>query len=189
MAPLQGPRQHTVVAPSATQTSDIIKRMPLVVIAHNIRSTHNIGAILRTCDGFGVEMLYATGYSPYPTVLGDARLPHEREKLTRQIAKTALGAEQTVPTAYASNPLEVMADLKKQGYTIAALEQSDASIDLQKYRRPAKLALLLGEEVHGITPELLTACDVALEIPMTGRKESFNVSVATGIALYALSVS
>jgi tRNA G18 (ribose-2'-O)-methylase SpoU len=163
--------------------------MPLVVIAHNIRSTHNIGAILRTCDGFGVDALYATGYSPYPTIPDDTRLPHEREKLTRQIAKTALGAEKTVPTIYADNPLEIISKLKKQGFHIAALEQSETSVNLAAYRRPEKLALLLGEEVHGITPELLAVCDVTLEIPMTGRKESFNVSVATGIALYALSVA
>jgi 23S rRNA (guanosine2251-2'-O)-methyltransferase len=163
--------------------------MSLVVIAHNIRSAHNIGAILRTCDGFGVETLYATGYTPYPTLPGDTRLPHEREKLTRQIAKTALGAEQTVPTVYADDPLEIIEILKEQGYTIAALEQSEASVNLADYHRPEKLALLLGEEVHGITPELLATCDVTLEIPMTGHKESFNVSVATGIALYALSVA
>lgn len=163
--------------------------MSLVVIAHNIRSTHNIGAILRTSDGFGVEKLYATGYTPYPAIPGDTRLPHERDKLTRQIAKTALGAEQSVPVAYAADPLQVITKLKREGYVIAALEQSETSINLADYKRPAKLALLLGEEVHGITPELLAACDVTLEIPMTGRKESFNVSVATGIALYALSVS
>lgn len=163
--------------------------MSLVVIAHNIRSTHNIGAILRTCDGFGVKMLYATGYSPYPTVPHDARLPHEREKLTRQIAKTALGAELSVPIRHTDDPQEVIAELKRQGYTIAALEQSETSVNLRIYERPDKLALLLGEEVHGITPELLAVCDTTLEIPMAGRKESFNVSVATGIALYALSVS
>lgn len=163
--------------------------MSLVVIAHNIRSTHNIGAILRTSDGFGVEKVYATGYTPYPTIPSDTRLPHEREKLTRQIAKTALGAEQSVPVSYAESPLAVINELKTQGYTIAALEQSKTSLNLADFKPPAKLALLLGEEVHGITPELLDTCDVTLEIPMSGRKESFNVSVATGIALYALSVA
>lgn len=161
--------------------------MSLVVIAHNIRSTHNVGAILRTCDGFGVETLHATGYTPYPTIPGDTRLPHERDKLTRQIAKTALGAELTVSTVHARDPLDVVSELKQKGYTVAALEQSAESVSLADYDPSEKLALLLGEEVHGITPELLSQCDVALEIPMTGYKESFNVSVATGIALYALS--
>lgn len=163
--------------------------MSLIVIAHNIRSTYNVGAILRSCDGFGVERLYVTGYTPYPTVAGDTRLPHEREKLTRQIAKTALGAEINVPITHAENPLDVIHELKRSGFTVAALEQSPTSIILSEYRPVQRLALLLGEEVHGITPELLAACDVTLEIPMKGRKESFNVSVATGITLYALSVA
>lgn len=163
--------------------------MPIVVIAHNIRSIHNVGAILRTCDGFGVDRLYATGYTPYPTVPGDRRLPHIRDKITRQIAKTALGAEQSVAVEYAEGPTEIINRLKLAGYTIAALEQSDNSVNLASYKPPQNLALLLGEEVHGITPELLALCDVTLEIPMQGRKESFNVSVATGIALYALATA
>ena len=163
--------------------------MTLVVIAHNIRSTYNIGAILRSCDGFGVEKLYVSGYTPYPTIPGDARLPHQSEKLTRQIAKTALGAEQTVPVVPSQDVLKTLRELKAQDYHIAALEQSDTSISLAAYQPAAKLALLLGEEVHGITPELLAECDVTLEIPMVGRKESFNVSVATGIALYALTTA
>jgi 23S rRNA (guanosine2251-2'-O)-methyltransferase len=163
--------------------------MKRIVIAHNIRSTYNVGAILRSCDGFGVDTFYATGYTPYPVVTNDPRLPHEREKLTRQIAKTALGAEQTVAVKVASDVAALLTELKSQGFTIAALEQSPKSIMLPDYQPPEKLALLLGEEVHGITPELLDLCDDTLEIPMVGRKESFNVSVATGIALYALSVA
>jgi tRNA G18 (ribose-2'-O)-methylase SpoU len=163
--------------------------MSLVVLAHNIRSTYNVGAILRSCDGFGVHEFYATGYTPYPTVQDDTRLPHEREKLTRQIAKTALGAEQTVLVHHADDPLEVIHSYKAKGYTIAALEQSEQSVTLASYVPPERLVLLLGEEVHGIRSELLDLCDVTLEIPMVGRKESFNVSVATGIALYALSAA
>lgn len=160
--------------------------MQLVVIAHNIRSMHNVGAILRTCEGFAVYEFWATGYTPYPTVPDDSRLPHIRDKQTRQIAKTALGAEQLVKISHAGDVTGLLAQLKNQGFTIAALEQSEQSIALSDYRPPQKLALLLGEEVHGITPELLSLCDVTLEISMKGQKESFNVSVATGIALYAL---
>lgn len=163
--------------------------MSLIVIAHNIRSTYNVGAILRTCDGFGVDELYATGYTPYPAVVGDPRLPHQRDALTRQIAKTALGAEQTVPVKQAINIVELIRVLKSQGYVVAALEQSPSSLSLAAYQPPEKLALLLGEEVHGISPELIQQCDVILEIPMVGHKESFNVSVATGIALYALTTT
>lgn len=158
----------------------------IIVIAHNIRSTHNVGAIFRTSEGFGVAKIILSGYTPYPRIAGDIRLPHISEKLTDQIHKTALGAETMVPFEYAEQP--PLDDLRNQGYRIVALEQSDTSILLPDYHPPQKVALLLGEEVHGITDDLLTRCDDTIEIPMKGQKESFNVSVATGIALYALSI-
>ncbi|SRR6266496_611532 len=161
--------------------------MHCIVIAHNIRSTYNAGAILRSCDGFGVEAFYATGYTPYPALQDDSRPPHVRQKLTTQIAKTALGAEQTVAIAYEDDVTRLLERYRSQGYTIVALEQSVHSISLADYVPPERIALLLGEEVHGIPAPLLRSCDVTLEIPMHGLKESFNVSVATGIALYALT--
>lgn len=161
--------------------------MEIIVIAHNIRSAHNVGSILRTADGFGVSKVFLTGYTPYPTQPNDTRLPHERDKLTRQIHKTALGAELTVPTEYTTDPMTVITALKKQNYTIAALEQDERAVMLPTYKAQDSMALLLGEEVHGIEPHLREQCDTILEIPMRGQKESFNVSVATGIALYELS--
>jgi 23S rRNA (guanosine2251-2'-O)-methyltransferase len=161
--------------------------MQLVVIAHNIRSTYNVGAILRTCDAFGIERLHATGYTPYPNLPGDTRPPHVRGKLTRQIHKTALGAESTVPCSYTEDAAGAIATYHTAGYRIVALEQSPRATMLPSYLPPAKLALLLGEERFGITPELLALCDDVIEIPMIGHKESFNVSVAAGIALYALT--
>ncbi len=158
----------------------------IVVIAHNIRSTHNVGAIFRTSEGFGIAKIILSGYTPYPRIASDIRLPHIAEKLTDQIHKTALGAETMVPFEYIEQP--PLDDLKNQGYRIVALEQSDTSVLLPDYQPPQKVALLLGEEVHGITDELLTLCDDTIEIPMKGQKESFNVSVAAGIALYALSI-
>lgn len=158
----------------------------IVVIAHNIRSTHNIGAIFRTADGFGVQQIILSGYSPYPTVPQDSRLPHIREKLTRDIHKTALGAEATVPFHYAKDVSETCRQLKSQGYRIVGLEQDTRSIMLPDYAPAEKVALLLGEEVHGIEAELRDLCDDLVEIPMHGSKESFNVSVATGITLYHL---
>lgn len=159
----------------------------VIVIAHNIRSTHNVGAIFRTADGFGVSKIILSGYTPYPNVDNDPRLPYIAEKLTRQIHKTALGAEQTVPFEQRSN-LDLNA-LRSQGYRIAALEQSPKSIVLSNYKIPPKIALLLGEEVEGINADLLSQCDDILEIPMQGSKESFNVSVAAGIAMYQISLS
>lgn len=156
----------------------------IIVIAHNIRSTHNVGAIFRTAEGFGVHKIILSGYTPYPTLEIDTRLPHISEKLTLQIHKTALGAETMVPFEYSENaPLQ---SLRDKGYRLVALEQNDHSINLADYHPPEKIALLIGEEVHGITDDLLMECEDILEIPMVGQKESFNVSVATGIALYAL---
>ncbi len=164
-----------------------LERMPeIVVIAHNIRSTHNVGAIFRTCEGFGVSRLLLTGYTPYPSIPHDTRLPHIAAKLAAQIHKTALGAETMVPFIYQEIPdLEI---LRQEGFVIVGLEQDSKSQLLDTYRPPEKIALLLGEEIAGISAELRSRCDVLLEIPMRGRKESFNVSVATGIALYALSL-
>ena len=158
----------------------------IIVIAHNIRSTHNVGAIFRTAEGFGISKILLTGYTPYPTLPADTRLPHISLKLTNQIHKTAFGAEAIVPFEY-SEVLD-LAVLKEAGYRIVALEQADRSIDITTYASPDKIALLLGEEVEGITDELLAQCDDILEIPMVGQKESFNVSVAAGIAMYQLSL-
>jgi 23S rRNA (guanosine2251-2'-O)-methyltransferase len=156
----------------------------IIVIAHNIRSTHNVGAIFRTAEGFGITKILLSGYTPYPTTIHDPRLPHISDKLTSQIHKTALGAETMVPFEYSEEiPLKL---LKEAGFQIVALEQDSRSIPLSQYKTPKKIALVLGEEVHGITQELLEQCDDILEIPMVGKKESFNVSVAAGIALYAL---
>lgn len=158
----------------------------IVLLAHNIRSTHNVGAFLRTCDGFGVQKLIFSGYTPYPTLEDDTRLPHFADKITRQIHKTALGAEVTVPfERYELPPID---QLKADGYTIVGLEQDERSIILPNYEVPTKVALLLGNEIDGIYPEYRAQCDALVEIPMQGHKESFNVSVACGIALYHLSV-
>lgn len=156
----------------------------IVVIAHNIRSSHNIGSIFRTCEGFGVTKLILSGYTPYPQLENDTRLPHIVEKLTKDIHKTALGAEIMVPFEY--RPTLDMGTLQLAGYRIVALEQDARASVLPEYHPPEKIALLLGEEVQGINKKQLDRCDDIIEIPMQGQKESFNVSVAAGIALYAL---
>jgi 23S rRNA (guanosine2251-2'-O)-methyltransferase len=156
----------------------------VIIIAHNIRSTHNVGAIFRTAEGFGVQKIILSGYTPYPKLPQDSRLPHISEKLTSQIHKTALGAEILVPFEYSQLP--PLKELKANNYRIVGLEQADRSITLKDYVVPDKLVLLIGEEVNGIEANYLQQCDDVIEIPMVGKKESFNVSVATGIALYAL---
>ena len=174
----------------------------ITVIAHNIRSTFNVGSIFRTCEGFGVERLILSGYTPYPDLAlscqapncayiegescqNDQHLPHIREKITKQIHKTALGAESLVSFEYREAP--PLDELQQLGYRIAALEQAANSTNLRDYSAPDRIALLLGEEVGGIAPEWLALADDIIEIPMFGQKESFNVSVAVGIALYELA--
>ncbi len=159
----------------------------IIVIIHNIRSTHNVGAIFRSCEGFGVSKIILSGYSPYPKLPDDDRLPHIYNRLTDQIHKSALGAETMVPFEYQATP--DFAELKKQGYSIVGLEQDDRSSMLPAFKAPSKLALVLGEEVKGITNDLRDICDYLIEIPMRGQKESFNVSVAAGIALYQLAIN
>lgn len=158
----------------------------IILIAHNIRSTHNVGSIFRTADGFGVKSIIISGYTPYPKTPHDSRLPHIADKLSRQIHKTALGAEQTVPFDYQAIP--DITGLKAKGYRVVALEQTVYSLPIRTYHASTKIALLLGEEVAGIEASLLALCDETIEIPMVGRKESFNVSVAAGIALYQLTM-
>lgn len=162
------------------------KAMPeIILILHNIRSTHNVGSIFRTAEGFGVSKIICSGYTPYPTFDKDTRLPHLAEKITKQIHKTALGAESMVDFEYQP---ELNTDaIKAAGYSLIALEQDNRSTPISNFQPPHRVALLLGEEVHGIEKELLNACEAIIEIPMHGKKESFNVSVATGIALFALT--
>ncbi|MBI5906844.1 TrmH family RNA methyltransferase [Candidatus Saccharibacteria bacterium] len=163
-----------------------MKARRIVLIAHDVRSCHNIGSLMRTAEGFGVDHLYLSGYSPYPEVPKDKRLPHLRAKLTRQIHKTALGAENTLEWSHEANIKSLITFLKSDGYTIAALEQTPDSIDLGNYDPPNKIALLAGNEIDGLNQPVLDSCDIHLQIPMSGSKESFNVTVAAAIGLYHL---
>jgi 23S rRNA (guanosine2251-2'-O)-methyltransferase len=159
--------------------------MPVIsLLLHNIRSTHNVGAIFRTAEGFGVKHIILTGYTPYPYHKHDTRLPHLAQKITKQIHKTALGAESLVPFTYYESLDEFM---QMNSLPILALEQSKNSIKVGSVRPPDEFILAVGEEVYGIQSDFLKECDQIIEIPMSGQKESFNVSVATGIALYALT--
>jgi len=155
----------------------------ITLVLHNIRSIYNVGSILRSAEGFGVTNIVCSGYTPYPTIAGDTRLPHIRDKITSGIHKTALGAEEMLEISQYETLDEWLAQNK---LPVVALEQTPDSIMPREFVAPTKFALLLGEEVHGIEHQYLEQCVAAIEIPMRGKKESFNVSVATGIALYAV---
>ena len=157
----------------------------VVLIAHNLRSCHNVGSLLRTADGLGVRRVYLTGHTPYPLMAEyDKRLPHLAAKLDRQIRKTALGAERSQAWKHSADIFPLLARLKAQGYTIVALEQSPEAVSLPGYQPTAKLALIVGREVEGVEPVVLAAADMMVEIPMLGQKESFNVVQAAAMALY-----
>lgn len=156
----------------------------LVLIAHNLRSAHNIGSLLRTAEGLGVNKVWLSGYSPYPVHDNDERLPHLARKIDAQITKTALGAEKLLLWEHITDINNVLTNLRNQGFRVAALEQAKGSVKLPNFKPPDKLALLVGREVEGLEPEILATCDVVVEIPMFGTKESFNVVQAAAMALY-----
>ena len=156
----------------------------IILIAHNLRSTHNVGSLLRTAEGLGVTKVILSGYTPHPAYPGDRRLPHEVAKVAANIQKTALGTEESQAWEYHQDILHVITHLKKNGYVVAALEQTPDSRDLPKYHPPQKIAIILGREVEGLEQDILDACDLALEIPMFGKKESFNVVQAAAMALF-----
>jgi tRNA G18 (ribose-2'-O)-methylase SpoU len=157
----------------------------LILIAHNLRSTHNVGSLLRTAEGLGVAEVWLTGYTPYPLMPSDdPRLPHLARKIDAAIHKTALGAEQQIKWQSDTNITRVVEQVRQDGYTVMALEQTPDAVALPDYSPPDKLALVLGREVEGLEPEVLALCDGALEIPMSGQKESFNVVQAAAMALY-----
>ena len=160
----------------------------IIVIAHNIRSVQNVGSILRTADCLGVQKVYASGYTPNLQRQTDGSnlplLPHVRDKLRRELHRSALGAEELVLFEYSDDVIALFDRLRADGFTVVGLEQNERSVALLDYSPSGKVALLLGEEVHGLTNELIDKCDTLVEIPMFGTKESYNVAVATGIALY-----
>ena len=144
----------------------------ILVIAHNIRSAFNVGSIFRTSDAAGVSQITLSGYSAHP--------PHPK------LLKVSLGAEETVPYEKSGQIWRKIADLKKQGYQIIALEKTKKAKNIFNFKPKFPLVLILGNEKMGLSPKILKRCDGVVFIPMRGYKESLNVSVAFGIAVYQL---
>jgi len=152
------------------------------LILHNIRSAYNVGAIFRTADGAGVNHIYLTGYTPHPP---DGSQIYTT-KPERMIIKTALGAIDYVSWSGHKNIEDVVAKLHKDNIQIVALEQGESSIDYKQFIADKSIALVLGNEPVGIDEQTLELCDTMIDIPMRGQKNSLNVSVAAGIAMYEL---
>lgn len=159
----------------------------IIVIAEDMRSTHNVGALLRTCDGLGVHKVYLCGITPYPRLNNDTRLPHIAQKLHNQIRKTALGAEESMSWEHTEHVEEVIQAYRDNGWRIACLEQASNSLSLKDYKLSHDTVLILGTEVTGVKASTMQLCDDVIEIPMHGKKESFNVVIAAAMALYALT--
>ncbi len=148
------------------------EKHPIVIILDNVRSALNVGSAFRTADAFALEHIFLCGITAKP--------PH------REILKTAIGASQTVDWTYYENVLEAVKDCKAKGYEILGAEQTDKSTLLQDYKldKEKKYAIVMGNEVKGISDEILPYLDTCLEIPQFGTKHSLNVSVATGIIVW-----
>lgn len=165
--------------------------MELILVLDNIRSTYNVGAILRTAEGLGVSKVILSGYTPR---VDDANLlPHLREKLNHEIHKTALGAEKMLDIYASDDIISDLKNLKKEGWQVVGLENNIEKENLVslndkglRSKLTDKVVLILGEEVNGINYSLYDIIDLFIEIPMRGKKESFNVSVAAGIAIYGI---
>jgi len=143
------------------------------VLLNNIRSLYNVGSVFRTADGAGVDKIILTGITANPP--------------RKEISKTALGAEDTVPWEYIEYPDDAIKKLKSQGFQIVVLEQTEKSIDYKKAQYTFPVCLVIGHEREGVESEILQQADFIVQIPMHGRKESLNVSVAFGIVAYEIS--
>jgi tRNA G18 (ribose-2'-O)-methylase SpoU len=149
-----------------------------VLILPDIRSAINVGAIFRTADAAGVSKIYLTGYTPKPT--------DRFGRIQKDIAKSALGAELFVPWEFQKSLSFLIRKLRRDGYQIIAIEQDKKATNYRKIKITHKVAIILGPEVQGLSKKILDQCDTIAEIPMQGKKESLNVSVACGIALFQI---
>jgi tRNA G18 (ribose-2'-O)-methylase SpoU len=156
--------------------------MEQYLIIHNVRSAFNVGSLFRTADGAGVKHIFLTGYTPTPPEKNALYLTTAE----KAFKKTALGAEESVAWEKSASFGTVSAKLRKKGFAIIALEQNKKSIDYRTYDPKTSVALVIGNEVRGVDAKILKQCDTILEIPMRGKKNSLNVSVAAGIALYQI---
>lgn len=151
-----------------------VKRTPVIIIADNIRSLNNIGSLFRTADAFAIEKIYLCGITATPP--------------NREIHKTALGAELTIDWEYYDNTIDAVAKAKEEGYLLTAIEQIEGAVQLDTFQidPTVRYAVVLGNEVEGVSQSVADCCDIAIEIPQTGTKHSLNVSVAAGVVLWQI---
>ena len=151
----------------------LVKKLPVYVVLHNIRSNYNVGSIFRTSDGAMIEKLYLCGYTPHPP--------------KKEILKTALGATESVKWEYVKDTKEVIRKMKADGIKVCALELTDKSFPYYELKKDVfPICLVVGNEISGVSQEILDMCDFSIEIPQYGIKQSLNVAVAYGIAIFEM---
>ena len=168
------------------------KNNEIFLVLHNIRSAYNVGSIFRTADAAGVSKIYLCGYTPIPETRDKkpASQAKRGKQVTNKISKTALGAQNFVPWERHKQTWRLLEKLSarggKDGFQIVALEQTKDSIDYRKFKPRFPLALILGNEITGLSKNILKYTSIKMAIPMYGRKESLNVAVAFGISVYEI---
>lgn len=166
---------HDEIAKNRTTLDSIhkVKKLPVYVVLNSIRSSYNVGSIFRTSDGAMIEKLFLCGYTPHPP--------------NNEILKTSLGSTESVNWEYKKDPKETILELKKSGIKICALELTDKSIPYYNLKKDIfPLALIVGNEISGVSQELIDLCDFSIEIPQFGVKQSLNVAVAYGVTIFRL---
>ena len=165
---------------STLETLHKVKKLPVYVVLNSIRSTYNVGSIFRTSDGAMIEKLYLCGYTPHPP-------KQDSTGGKKEILKTALGSTESVKWEYVKDPKEVMLKLKNEGVKICALELTDKSIPYHQVKKEdLPLCVIVGNEITGVSQDLIDLCDFSIEIPQYGIKQSLNVAVAYGITIFEL---
>jgi 23S rRNA (guanosine2251-2'-O)-methyltransferase len=158
-------------------------KMPVYVLLNSIRSNYNVGSIFRTSDGAMIEKLYLCGYTPHPPLTGN----EGKSGGKKEVLKTALGSTESVAWEYVKDPAAVIKELKKQGVKICALElTSKSKLYHQVNISDFPLCMVVGNEITGVAQELIDLCDFSIEIPQYGIKQSLNVAVAYGVAVFEM---
>jgi tRNA G18 (ribose-2'-O)-methylase SpoU len=166
---------HEEISGNRSTLDDLhkVKKLPVYVVIDSIRSNYNVGSIFRTSDGAMIEKLYLCGYTPHPP--------------KKEILKTALGATESVNWKYVKDPKEVIRKMKDEGIKVCALELTDKSFSYYDLKNDVfPLCLLIGNEITGVSQDLLDLCDFSIEIPQYGIKQSLNVAVAYGVTIFEL---
>jgi tRNA G18 (ribose-2'-O)-methylase SpoU len=165
---------------STVETLHKVKKLPVYVVLNSIRSNYNVGSIFRTSDGAMIEKLFLCGYTPYPP-------SPDLQSGKKEILKTALGSTESVKWEYVKDPKDILLNLKKDGIKICALEMTDKSIPYYNVKKEDfPLCVIIGNEITGVSQELIDLSDFSIEIPQFGIKQSLNVAVAYGVMIFEL---